>query len=462
MANAATNKQLLESILDDKGIKNTNFFNGRLLTADDLKTEQEANRQHHEQLGQAIGTGIVHGLEVSLIANGADGTPPVVSVTAGLALNSRGQAVALSSEVTVALARQIDPLPVEAGLFRECKPPKTGTEPRDKGAYILVATPTSGFRERAPVRGFSDGKVINCDSRYAQEGIKFRVEELKIPELTGISQATSNEIIELMTKTDTASLSKLRNWLAHLCFGTEELAGFLQDPFTQINNKSAFTRYGAIDALLAKGQLTDCDVPLALLYWTPNGVQFLDMWSVRRPLMRKAENAAFASLIDERRIAVGQVIFLQFQAQIADLASVTGDLGTRLAQAYFRYLPPVAMIPVAEETDSTDTQATKFFTGMTYRSPVFINAARIESLIRESLSYPPIDTQTIDPKTNEKDPQKGEMLWLYRVRENRMAIDFAGSAPVPRSYLIFASGHLPYIGDAQFSLAHWNYSNYNR
>jgi hypothetical protein len=62
MANATTSRYLLESILD-QGIRNTNFFNGRILTADDLRTEQDANRQQHEQLGQAIGAGIVNGLD---------------------------------------------------------------------------------------------------------------------------------------------------------------------------------------------------------------------------------------------------------------------------------------------------------------------------------------------------------------------------------------------------------------
>jgi len=71
-----------------------------------------------------------------------------------------------------------------------------------------------------------------------------------------------------------------------------------------------------------------------------------------------------------------------------------------------------------------------------------------EWLLRESLYYPPID------------PQSGELVWLYRVRENRVAIDFAESAGAPRSYVAFASGHIGYRADAQFDLARWNYSNY--
>ena len=171
-------------------------------------------------------------------------------------------------------------------------------------------------------------------------------------------------------------------------------------------------------------------------------------WAVRRPLASASAADPFASLVGARRIAVGEAMFQQFQQQIAGLAPPTGDLGAVTATGNFRYLPPVGVIPVAEETDATNAQATKFFKGMTYRGPAFINAARLEGLLRESLCYPPIDSAG------------RELVWLYRVRENRVAIDFAGTTPSPRSYLVFASGHLRYRADAQFDLAYWSYSNY--
>ena len=54
---------LLTPILNTD-IRNTHFFNGRVLTAEDLSQEQEANRRQHWLLGQALGEGVVHGLEV--------------------------------------------------------------------------------------------------------------------------------------------------------------------------------------------------------------------------------------------------------------------------------------------------------------------------------------------------------------------------------------------------------------
>ena len=57
--------QLLEPVLTG-GVRDTHFFNGRILTADDLRTMQIASRQHDAQLGLAIGDGVAHGLEVSV------------------------------------------------------------------------------------------------------------------------------------------------------------------------------------------------------------------------------------------------------------------------------------------------------------------------------------------------------------------------------------------------------------
>ena len=58
-------KSLLEPIVEN-GIKNTNFFEGRLLTGRDLREQETADREHRRQLGRAIGAGIVEGLEVEI------------------------------------------------------------------------------------------------------------------------------------------------------------------------------------------------------------------------------------------------------------------------------------------------------------------------------------------------------------------------------------------------------------
>lgn len=197
-------RDLTQAILDS-GIQNTNYFNGRILNAGDLQTDQQANRQQHEQLGLAIGAGVVHGLWVELISPGSGSATPVVSVSQGLAINAAGQAVALPLNVQVALTRVTTPQPPDGGLFANCLPPSSTAVPVDAGIYILVATPASGYQGQAPMFGFNDVTAANgCGSGYAVEGVSFRLVQFDIAALAGLgltrlSQATQSAIAQLMT-----------------------------------------------------------------------------------------------------------------------------------------------------------------------------------------------------------------------------------------------------------------------
>src|SRR3954467_11190975 len=95
-------KQLSEAITTG-GIRSINFFNGRLLTAEDMTAEQATRREADARLGNAIGSGGAFGLEVSQSAAAA--TAPVLTVQAGLAINARGQTLRLSEATDIALTR---------------------------------------------------------------------------------------------------------------------------------------------------------------------------------------------------------------------------------------------------------------------------------------------------------------------------------------------------------------------
>ena len=57
------------------------------------------------------------------------------------------------------------------------------------------------------------------------------------------------------------------------------------------------------------------------------------------------------------------------------------------------------------------------------------------------------------------DLTSGELLWLYLVRENVQAS--AGPlGTAARPYLVFASGFLPYVANAQYDLSRWGFANY--
>ncbi len=427
--------QLLEPVTDESSIRAVNFFNGRLLTSKDFTREQDARHEADARLGLALGEGVAFGLQIEHDKQASQTDKPVVKVKAGLAFNGKGQALRLNEEVQVALARSFEATSVDC-LFGNCKDSIGGTYVAGAGVYLLTIAPAEKSEGKAANNGL-DPSQIRCNTDTTVETVQFRLIRINRSLYADLNVAASS----------------FRNELAYRCFG----AGI--QPAWFENLLETAPRQDDLLETLRKTVLSDREVPLGLMFFTGVAdLQFIDAWAVRRPLSRIAD--ALPSLVEGRRLAVGQAMFQQFQAQIAFLRQPSGDLGSVTAQSHFRYLPPVGIIPVAEETDATDAQATKFFTGLIYRSPVFINAARLEALIRDSLCYPPIDTQTIDPQIKEKDPQKGEMIWLYRVRENLMAIDFASGKQKPRSYLVFASGHLPYIADAQFDLARWNYSNY--
>jgi hypothetical protein len=124
------------------------------------------------------------------------------------------------------------------------------------------------------------------------------------------------------------------------------------------------------------------------------------------------------------------------------------DTRSFMATDQFNYLPPAGFIPIHSTKSPTGFRYERFFQNVTYRDPVFIEGAKLEPLFRNSLSCKPIDLTS------------GEMIWLYQVRENMQSIDLGGVV-TPLPYMVFASGYVPFIGDAQFDLSRWKYSNYS-
>jgi hypothetical protein len=414
----------LEQPLNEGGIRSVNFFNGRLLAGRDLSREQAARREADRRLGLAAGDGVAFGLGVQRDGDLSTTDAPVLRIGSGLAVNRRGQTLRLTADASVALTRRFDAAGADC-LFADCQPLAAGRYVRGAGVYVLTVAPAESAEGTAPTSGL-DPLSVRCNTDATVEALRFRLHAVAERELAPLGLGEP----------------WFRNALAYRCFGEGAGVGWAAGLLD-----AAPRGEGLVESLRAT-TLGDEDVPLALLYVTGAArVEFIDEWAVRRPLSR-APGGAWKWLVDERRPALGRAMLLQFQRQVLDAAAPGGGLGPLAARTHFRWLPPAAVIPVPEEADASDAAATRFFAGMAYRGPAFINAARLEALLRESLSCPPIDTQG------------AEAVWLYRVRENGMAADFAGGGAGPRSYLAFASGHLPYRADAQFNLGHYDYANY--
>lgn len=457
MSAPTTSRYLLEAILDPDS-RNANFFNGRILTADALQTEQDANRRQRERLGQALGAGVITGFEVELVDPGAADRYPVVSVSQGLALNPNGQLLTLAADIpTLELTRQLTPAAPPTGLFTECKPAKTdAAPPTDRGVYLLVAAPASAYEELAPKVDFIDsGKANGCDSRYATEGVRFRLAELKLEQWSGLPPDLPDAIVDLMDKSEQASLttvarrsalSLLRNLLAYLCFGPLAVDDFLADPLQPARRPPA-VRPGLPDALPTAAGLSECETPLGLIYWTAAGVQFLDMWAVRRSLIPiPVSLRPFAPRADYPGVATAMM--LQFQTQLAELLAQS-ELQSALSALWigglFRWLPPCGAIPMTGPGVPGGFTLEIFLQTLPGRGPFYVEGAGLESLYRQAVACPPIDLRS------------GEFFWLYQVRENGQARAAGGA--IPPAGIVFASGHLPYRGDARFNQARWSFSH---
>jgi hypothetical protein len=417
---------LLEEPVTD-GTLSVNFFNGRLLAAEDLQREQRAARTAHLRLGQAIGDGVVRGLEVTEAAGVSTRERPVLTIEPGLAVNHDGLTLELPARINLALARgdtAADATPaVPSDGFQPCDAPGPGAFLRQHGVYLLAVGPAAEGRGRAPVNGLGNG-LASCNTDVLVEGVRFHLRHLNLPE-------------ELLRDE-----AHLRNRLAHEFFGT-------RDPRRQALERDPFGApgepYGLLDDLRRPDCLPDDQVPLAVLSWTTSaGIRFVDRWSVRRRPVRPAATTAWPAVAGDRRLAEGEAIFLQFQEELDDIRLEVPPEALA-ASTRFALLPAAGLLPLVG-AGFRGFAYRQFFAGVPFAGPVVVEGVHVQGLFRESFRYPPIDLGS------------GEMVRLYLVRENAQRSSSGRSGP--RTHLVFASGHLRYRADARYDLAHYSYGNY--
>jgi hypothetical protein len=445
--------QLCEPILDN-GLRTTNFFNGRLLAAEDLQTLQDADRQHRAALGQAIGSGVLAGLEVAIETNGADGADAVVSVSPGLAVTGSGQTLQLTTGVDLVLARQ-EPMPSQDGQFDDCASAGLNLLPTGVGAYVLLIAPASGFAGRVPMSGLgASGAITGCGSKYQIEGAQFRLAKLSVPDLPNVSLDTASLVTSLMGRTgatvlqatDAQDLSMLRNVLAHVCFGTELLSILPADPPGPSAGQAVFAQYGVADTLLATGVSTLDSVPLALVYWTQRGIRFVDLWAVRRRPGTTLPQALDAVLFGERRVREAEAVWFQFRDQMEQLRASGTNLSTVVADQYFRYLPPAGLVPVAIAGSTPGFDTSGFLGAHSSASAMLIEGNQLRALFHDALYFEPIDLARADAR-----------IQRYLIWENIVA---AAAGHTAQHWLVFASAALSYRGTARYGLSSWGESRF--
>ncbi|HET9918303.1 MAG TPA: hypothetical protein VFQ30_00580 [Ktedonobacteraceae bacterium] len=429
-------RNLTEAILDG-GIYSINFFNGRLLSGEDLSQEQGANSEARRRMGLAIGDGIAAGLEVSESVDASKPDAPVVTVKAGLAVNRQGNTLELAADTDVSLVMPGTSAGTSQGLFATCQPP--GTYIAGAGVYLLTVAPATGTQGLASVSGLGN-VAASCNVRYNIDGVQFRLIAVNLPVET-VQDST-----------------RLRNVLAHLCFGTSD---FLVQTFAFEPLSNALQGgYGLLDTLRQSGGtqvgcLTDADVPLAMISWTlDNGIEFIDRWSVRRRITRPSPDTRWPLLIGDRRRSEAEAMFLQFEDQVRDISTNEVDnMRTMVATQRFTTLPPFGFLPMVGGGSITGFEFNTFFGTFSQRplstdTIAMTNGNLLRPLLQEALYHDPISL--IGPDTSSK-------FQLYSIWENVQAVQ---NGLTDQLTLVFASSTLPYRGIARFGYANLGLSHF--
>jgi predicted flap endonuclease-1-like 5' DNA nuclease len=332
---------LLEPILKG-GLQRNNFFNGRLFSAEDLRAEQASTDARVAYVGRAGGDGVAWGLDVAITSVGP--TRPTVSVTSGLAINRLGNLLPLADAAQVALVPAETDVNEGTGLFAACEPPRATGSLSGTGAYVLTIAPTSGYSGTALVSDPNSTALGrgSCGARLTLEGVRFRLVPIALSSLAGITPALRSQLLGLLPPTGVTGRERLRNLLAHACYGTEAL-GFA-DPAKKTAVTPVLTSWGVLDAMRDRGDLTDCDVPLATVVLTSSGISFVDMWAARRRLLDAGAIDSWRGVAGPRRLAEGEATFLQFQSQLEGLRTQSSP-GTINASSYLDVLPAGGWLP---------------------------------------------------------------------------------------------------------------------
>src|SRR5437660_8811592 len=206
---------LLTAIVNDR-TRSVNFFNGRLLTGEDLTAEQKANRVAHSLLGQAVGSGVAYGLEVSESATLSTVASPVLSIKPGLAINPNGGTLLLDNDTDISLVRPPSKTNGGTSVFQECLPMQSGVYIAGAGVYLLTVGPASATQGLAEVSGTNTG-AAPCNSKYKADGVQFRLVQIDLPQLN-------------LTPPDLSD-KRLRNLVAYRFFGITDWGSAMTDPF---------------------------------------------------------------------------------------------------------------------------------------------------------------------------------------------------------------------------------------
>jgi len=314
------------------------YFDGRFLTGTDLTRDQDYVAQRQADLARATGTGVVAGLQVSLVD--AVGSR-VVRIEAGHGITPAGDLVMLTN------ARQVllDDLPaserLDAALGLRARPAQPLT--RRTGLFILALRPVEFTAN--PISAYPT-KVTG--PREAQDG--------------DIIEATAITVIPYPDNAGAASLDEARRTVARALFVETATRGLPQEA-----------------------------LPLAMLALDRGVIRWLDMAMVRR---ETGADTPLQVSIGARPRAPAEAHVLQYDQHLADVLASRAFAGVSApfaASQYFATLPPAGRLP-ANTITSDDFGFNQLFFPPAMKVDIsFVPGDEIAALVDESLALPAID-----------------------------------------------------------------------
>ena len=403
------------------GLQNTNFFNGRLVTGADMTREQTARREAVSRLGQAVGEGIAEGLRVKIVSSSESN--PVVNITAGRAINRCGQVLCLYEDTNVNLVERIGTVEQASNIFSRCPlSAVSGTYAAGFGLYLLVLSPITTAHGSAPTGGLKN-TFAACSSDVILEAVQFR--------LLPLDPFLANENLP--------GQNRLRNYIAYRCLGTPETQQVYQNPYG-----FSLESYGLLDEM-RDDTLSKNDVPLAIISWTGDGLEFVEMWAVRRRVTKINDAKDWTQIFSDRRLSETEAMIQQFAEHIAGEQPEKNDFRDVAAADFFYYLPPAGILPLAIAGTQAGFNIESFFGDKLLEDVAMLDGDSLQPLLREALTHEPIDLAA------------DEKIQVYIVRENFLA---AQAGQVKQLTAVFAKRNLPYYGTARFNWANWNLSRF--
>ncbi|MEF8866680.1 MAG: hypothetical protein V5A20_13060 [Salinibacter sp.] len=366
------------------GLERIPFFNGRVLTAEDLSAEQTADATERQRLGRALGTGVVDGLFVRKTSD------ETVTVEAGLGLAPNGQMVELpqTTEVSVVSSIEREKTTGTKGAFKDCAV-QSATITTGTGAYLLVAESASTPEGRTPRTSLGgDGRVGECGAERRVEGARMRLVSLDASTMEPIDASLGERIQALAEdvesaraageRPDPASVSRLRNLWAHVL-----LRGSVS---SSAGGPSAAARAAPRSQLSMQEVTGSRAVPVGLVYWASDQIEFVDVWAARTVVRPPTDTERGAALSDRRLER-----YLQFVDHIGEVVASHPNPREIRLDNYVRFVPPVGMVAAfqvdAPQGVDPDRFLERYSRGTTGRK----RSGPITNVLHRSFSYPPID-----------------------------------------------------------------------